>query len=252
MYKEKGAVAVVMSIIAETHSHTIACNHAYSTLLENVHAAAQRGIRFLCVTDHGPQMLDGPHEWFFRNLPKTVPDILDGVVVLKGAEANILDYEGRLDICDKDLGNLDWVIASYHTVCCDPDTEEAHTMGWIKIAENPLVDVIGHCGDARYPFDVETVVKAFAGHGKIVEINAHSFSCRPGSPENCRKIALCCKKYGVPVVCSSDAHFATQIGNVRASLEMLREIDFPEELILNLDYDRFLDVAQAKSGRQLI
>ena len=99
---------------------------------------------------------------------------------------------------------------------------------------------------------VDAVVKAFAENGKIVEINAHSFECRPGSAENCRRIAESCKKYGVRVVCSSDAHFFTQIGNVGAAVEMLEEIGFPEELVMNADYGRFLALAREKSGRPLI
>ena len=133
-----------------------------------------------------------------------------------------------------------------------PATEEEHTAGWLAVAKNPLVDVIGHAGDERYRFDVDAVVKAFAENGKIVEINAHSFECRPGSAENCRRIAESCKKYGVRVVCSSDAHFFTQIGNVGAAVEMLEEIGFPEELVMNADYGRFLALAREKSGRPLI
>ena len=101
-----------MQIIAETHSHTLAGSHAYSTLYENVKAAAKKGLKFLCVTEHAPKMIDGPHEWFFNNLPATIPDVLDGVIVLKGAEANILDFKGSLDLSEKQLEHLDWVIAS--------------------------------------------------------------------------------------------------------------------------------------------
>ena len=241
-----------MEGVAETHCHTCACDHAFSTLYENVRYAAAIGMPFLCITEHAPAMTDGPHEWFFRNLPKVVPERLDGVVVLRGAEANIMDYDGGLDLSARSLEQLDWVIASYHTVCIQPSTVEDHTRGWLAIAENPLVDVIGHCGDARYPFDMDTVMRAFARNGKIVEINAHSFSARPGSRERCREVALACKRQGVRIVCSSDAHFFTEIGQVGPALEMLREIAFPEELVLNTDYDRFLAVAREKSGRRLI
>ena len=220
-----------MEVVAETHCHTCACDHAFSTLYENVRYAAAIGMPFLCITEHAPAMTDGPHEWFFRNLPKVVPERLDGVVVLRGAEANIMDYDGGLDLSARSLEQLDWVIASYHTVCIQPSTVEDHT---------------------RYPFDMDTVMRAFARNGKIVEINAHSFSARPGSRERCREVALACKRQGVRIVCSSDAHFFTEIGQVGPALEMLREIAFPEELVLNTDYDRFLAVAREKSGRRLI
>lgn len=241
-----------MPIIAETHCHTVACDHAYSTIYENVREAARKYMKFVCITEHGPAMVDGPHAWYFGNIFKVVPDVIDGVVVLKGAETNILDHCGTLDIESRHLTKLDWVIASYHTVCCEPGTVEQHTEGWLSVARNPDVDVIGHAGDERYKFDLETVIPAFKQYGKIVEINSHSFGCRPGSEENCREIARACKKYEVPVVCSSDAHFFTQIGEVKAALDMLREIGYPEELILNNNYERFLAVAREKSGRRLI
>lgn len=124
-----------MEVVAETHCHTCACDHAFSTLYENVRYAAAIGMPFLCITEHAPAMTDGPHEWFFRNLPKVVPERLDGVVVLRGAEANIMDYDGGLDLSARSLEQLDWVIASYHTVCIQPSTVEDHTRGWLAIAE---------------------------------------------------------------------------------------------------------------------
>ena len=68
---------------------------------------------------------------------------------------------------------------------------------------------------------------------KLVEINNHSFDARKRNIPNCTKIALACKKYGVPLVVNSDAHFEAQVGNFSHALRMLEEIDFPEELILN-------------------
>lgn len=240
-----------MPVIAETHSHSVASGHAYSTIQENARAAAQAGLGFLCATDHAPAMPGTAQEVYFDSIAEVLPDRVEGVTVLKGAEVNILDYQGRLDLPERVLGKLDWVIASYHPVCIRPSGVAEHTQGWLAVAQNPLVDVIGHCGDGRYPFDLDTVIPAFAQNGKIVEINAHSFVCRPGSAENCRRIALACKRWRVPVVCSSDAHFSAQVGQVEASLALLREIDYPQEWILNLDYDRFLQVARQKSGRPL-
>ena len=52
----------------------------------------------------------------------------------------------------------------------------------------------------------------FGENHKLVEINNHSFQVRPDNVENCRKIALCCKKYGVPIVVDSDAHFEERSG----------------------------------------
>ena len=151
-----------MPVIAETHCHSLASGHAYSTIYENVQAAARAGLRFLCATDHGPAMPGAGHPFFFDNIGNAVPDQLEGVVVLKGAEVNIMDYQGGLDLDAKLLEKLDWVIASYHPVCIRSASTEEHTQGWLAVAENPLVDVIGHCGDGRYTFDLDRVIPAFA------------------------------------------------------------------------------------------
>ena len=84
---------------------------------------------------------------------------------------------------------------------------------------------------------------------KIVEINNHSFETRKGSKKNCAEIARLCKKYEVPVVVNTDAHFCTEIGHFPHALAMLEEIDFPERLVVNADYDSFLALVREKSGR---
>jgi len=169
--------------------------------------------------------------------------------VLKGAEANILDYDGHLDLTNEELNELDWVIASMHNQAINPGSCEEHTRAYMAVAKNPAVDVIGHSGDGRFPYDYEATIKVFKEYGKIVEINNHSFETRDGSKENCTEIARLCKKYRVPVVVSTDAHFCTEIGHFPHCIAMLKEIDFPEELVLNADYDRFLAVVKEKSGR---
>lgn len=72
-----------MKIVADTHCHTLASTHAYNTLLEMVRYAKQIGLKTIGLTDHGPAMPDGPHEWHFTNLA-IWPDIIEGVRVLKG------------------------------------------------------------------------------------------------------------------------------------------------------------------------
>ena len=104
-----------------------------------------------------------------------------------------------------------------------------------------LTDIIAHSGDPLYAYDYEKVIPLFGENHKLVEINNHSFDARRQNIENCKKIALCCKKHGVPIVVSSDAHFEAYVGDFGHALEMLSEIDFPEELILNASAERLND-----------
>ena len=241
-----------MKIVADTHMHTIACDHAYSTLNEMVLAAAEKGLKFVAITEHGIKIPDAPHIWHFHSMIKTIPNILHGVVVLKGCESNIINYDGKLDMPEELISKLDWVIASYHQPTINPSTIEDHTKGWIEVAKNPDVDVIGHSGDSKYEYDFERTIKVFKEYNKIVEINSYSSISREGSQKNCIEIAKMCKKHEVNIVVNSDAHFHTWVGEHTLALKMLEEIDFPERLIINSDYDRFLEIARQKSGRQLV
>jgi putative hydrolase len=223
----------------DTHTHTIASIHAYSTLLENIHAAKRRGLTGLAVTDHAPGLGLGTtfHASYFGNLRKAVPAVVEGIHVLKGVEANIIDHEGNLDLPTSLFQKLDLVIASCHESVVKPATSSEHDTIWRAIARNPWVDIIGHCGNGHYPFTHEKIIKEFKEYNKIVEINASSFPYRKDAAKNCRDIALLCKKYEVNVTVSSDAHFASNIGNFTAALVMLSDIDFPQHLIVNRDLE---------------
>lgn len=223
----------MLKATVDTHTHTLASVHAYSTLLENLQGAKAKGLKGFATTDHAPEMGDTKVS-FFRNLPFCIPPVLEGLRIFAGAELNIIDYEGHVDLEEKVLEHLELVIASAHTIpCMEPGTFEQHTQMYLGVAENPYVDVIGHCGQEAYAFDYERVLKKCKEYGKTVEINSHSFPARPGSDKNCVEIAKLCKKYEIPVVVSSDAHFFTQMGDFQPSLLLLEEIDFPEKLLMN-------------------
>ena len=228
----------MITIVGDTHTHTVACDHAYSTLAENITQAKKLGHRFLCVTEHAPALPGSASRVHFATMRGILPGAIDGVELIKGAELNILDYDGTLDLPAEIVSQLEWVIASYHPPCLDAAGVAEHTRGWMKIAENPLVRVIGHCGRG-YEFEHAPVLGAFKAAGKIVEINAHSFR-RPETIQNCREIAATCAELGIPVVVSSDAHVSLNVGAFGPVLAMLEEIGFPQELVLNADYNRFM------------
>jgi len=230
LYQRKGVCD--MQLIADLHTHTLASQHAYSTILENVRCAAEAGIQYLGWTDHAPDMIDGAHSWHFGNL-YAVPETLSGVRILKGVEADVVSLDGKLDMPDESLARLEWVAVSIHSPLLPPGTVEEHTAVYLAAAKNPYVDMIAHSGSPDYVYDYDTVVKALRDEGKVLEINEHTFDARKASVPNCTKLAALCKKYGCRIAVNSDAHFATQIGRFPQALKMLEELSFPQELILN-------------------
>lgn len=224
---------MIKEIIADLHIHTHISEHAYSSIYENIGVAAQRKLIAIGITDHGPSMKDGAQLGYFRNL-RVINDRVKGIRVLKGVEANIIDYSGNIDIPNDTLcERLQLCIASFHEDVISPGTIQQHTNAYLKIAEHPYIDIIGHSGTSCYEFEHEKVMRQFARTGKVVEINEASFKVRTASIKNCKSIAEVCKKYKVPIVINTDAHFCESIGQVSESIKMLNEIHFPSELVIN-------------------
>lgn len=237
MNREKKSGKDPYAIIGDFHTHTIASQHAYSTIKELVEASIEQGFSSLCITDHGPEMLDGAIRHHFLCM-SGLPSSIKGLHLYKGAEVNIKDFAGRMDLDEEILKNLDFIIASYHIEAIESGSKEENTRGWLAAISNPYVDCLGHTGNPVYPFDHETVVKELQKYGKTLEINSNSFAVRKGSEPNCRDLALLCKKYKVPVLVNSDAHHLWRIGDVEESIALLKSISFPPELILNASQER--------------
>ena len=109
-----------MKIIADTHAHTLASGHAYSTIREMAAAARKRGLKALALTEHAPEMPGTCGLFYFQNLD-VVPREADGVRLLMGAEVNIMDPDGTVDLPEKTCRSLDIVVASIHPPCYGRD-----------------------------------------------------------------------------------------------------------------------------------
>lgn len=237
-----------MKIPIDTHTHSISSGHAFSTVEEMARGAKENGVEMFVLAEHAPSMPGGPHIFHFNNMVM-IPPYLEGVRVLRGAELNILDFEGAIDLPERNLKKLEFIVASLHNVCIEPGSREQNTMAMVRALQNPYIDVIGHPGNPYYELDVETVVKKTGELGKLVEINNHSFLYRKGSGDVCRGFIRLCKKHGVRITLASDAHIRFEIGDFEAALEALREEKFPEELIVNARCERFEEYLRQRAVR---
>lgn len=219
----------------DLHTHTIASGHAYCTIREMAKAAADKGLELLGITEHAPAMPGTCHNFYFHNM-KVVPREMYGIRLLMGAELNILDTEGHVDLEEKELKHMDITIASLHIPCMKPGTREENTEAYLNVMKNPYVTIIGHPDDGRYQVDYRALVQGAKEYGKILELNNHSLepSCfRRDARENDLEMLKLCMEYQVPVVMDSDAHFDAAIGEFQMARGLLEEISFPEELVLN-------------------
>ena len=224
-----------MKYLSDLHTHSIVSGHAYTTLLENINYCAKKGIKVLGTSEHAPSMPGAPHYWYFGNL-KVVPRVINGVTILKGCEANILDIEGSLDMSDEASKNLDYMIASFHEPVFTPRSREENTLAILNVMDKyDKVEILGHLGNPNYQLNYEAIIKKAKEKDIMIEINNSSLlgSSRIGSDVNCKKVALLCKEIGTKVILTSDSHINTCIGVFNKGIELLEEIQMPKELVMN-------------------
>lgn len=226
-----------MELLFDLHTHTLASGHAYSTINEMAEAAAMKGLKLLGITEHAPDMPGTCGLFYFQNL-KVIPRKKFGIDLMFGSELNIIDYKGNVDMDAGTMKNLDITIASLHTPCIVPGTMEENTSAVIGAIKNPYINIIGHPDDGRYPLDYEAVVQASKEYHTLLEVNNASINpagFRINTRENDTIMLKLCKKYGVPIVISSDSHIADDVGEFSYALEVIRDVEFPEDLIVNTD-----------------
>ena len=224
-----------MKYLSDLHTHSIVSGHAYSTLLENINYCAEKGIKILGTSEHALTMPGAPHYWYFGNM-KVVPRVINGVTILRGCEANILDIDGSLDMTDESSRNLDYMIASFHEPVFKPKSKEENTAAILNVMDKyDKVEILGHLGNPNYELDYEAIVKKAKEKNIMIEINNSSLlgSSRVGSDVNCKKVALLCREIGTKVILTSDSHINTCIGVFNKGIELLEEIQMPKELVMN-------------------
>ncbi len=229
-----------MKLVADCHLHTQSSGHAYSTITEYAKEASDKGLELIAMTDHGPRMPGSAHIYHFHNL-KVIPNYLYDVEILKGMEANIVDYEGSLDTEDAHLEELEVLIASFHIPCLKPSTRKENTQALINSMKNPYVNIIGHPDDSRVELDYVELSKAAADQGVLIEVNNSSLrpiSFRMNAAENYQRLLEECAKRGVYIVIDSDSHFHTDVGDCEEAIELVKKFGYPKELIANASVER--------------
>jgi putative hydrolase len=228
-----------MQPLIDLHVHTISSGHAFSTLKENVETAKTKGLQVLGISDHAPTMGGAPLPSYFDNL-KIINEEIMGIRILKGIEANIIDFRGTIDVEAALAQKLDYVIASLHVPCLKPGTSAANTAALVKAMDNPYVKIIGHPDDGRFLVDYEQVVQKAAAQKVVLEMNNSSLrsqSTRQNARENQIAYLQLCKQYQVRIILGSDAHIYYDVGAFHECLQLLEELDFPDQLVVNFELD---------------
>ena len=89
---------------------------------------------------------------------------------------------------------------------------------------------------------VDELARAASDTLTLIEVNNSSLragSYRMNTHANMAKMLRACERHGVFVSLGSDAHFATAVGRFGEALQLLSELDFPEELVASTSLDKF-------------
>lgn len=240
-----------MKIMMDLHTHTVASSHAFSTLKENIEAAAEKGLAILGTSDHGGIMPGAAHDFHFTNYRVIRPERM-GVRIFRGIEANITNKEGKLDIKPFVMKKVDYAIASIHQPCYAISSKEDNTAAFVNAMKNDKVIVVGHPDDARIPVDFDELAKAAQENGVAIELNNSSLipdSVRKKGRENARIMLEAAKRHGAMILLGSDAHIDLDIGRFDEAISLLGEVDFPEELVVNTSMDK-LETLFIRNGCQ--
>ena len=218
------ALVELDDIRGDLHMHTRESD-GRATLEEMAEVARAAGYGYIAVTDHSKAlaMANGLDEKRVAAFAKQVREINRdglGIRVLAGLECDIL-RDGRMDIADEALAELDIVVGSVHSYMNLEPAEMTDRL--LRAIENPRVHVIGHPTGRvllrrdAFPFDFERVAEAAARHGVCLEINA--------SPERLdlhAALIRAARAKGARFVISTDAHHPKHLANMRYGVMMAR------------------------------
>ena len=222
-------------IKGELHSHTTATD-GRNSLEEMALAAQRRGLSYLAVTDHSQflKMVGGLDE---RRLMAQMDEIdrlnarLKGVALLKGIEVEILE-DGRLDLPDRLLQQLDLVIGSVHSRFRLPARQQTERI--LRAMDHRFFSILGHPSgrliNERDPYEVDmaAVVQKAKERECFLELNAN-----PQRLDLTETHCQMAKEAGVLVAINTDAHSVAEFGQLRYGIGQARRGWLEKKDVLN-------------------
>ena len=214
----------VGDIRGDLHCHTT-WSDGRASVEEMGRAAIERGYAYLALCDHTPAVgaVRGLTADDVRRQAEEIAaanDVLAPFRVLRGIECDIL-ADGRLDLPDDVLAELDWVQASVHSGQRMPRQEMTSRV--VEALRNPYVRCLSHPTGrmiGRRPENALDLERAFAvarEEGVAVEVNG--LAPRLDLSGTHVREAL---RAGLDIVCSTDAHSILGLGNMELSVATAR------------------------------
>lgn len=228
----------------DLHYHTDRSGDGRAPLTDMVKVAADRGYRYLAITDHGEDLaINGStreqfleHREAIRELQKEYPDL----TILFGCELNI-GPTGGLDYDADFRSEFEYTVASVHSHFDQSPREQ--TTRLVKAISDPTVDSIGHL-TGRYigrrpgiEIDIDIVLEALFTFDVALEINGALDRLDAASDVVRRAV-----NRGVKLVINTDSHHTSDLGRMEYGVLTAQRGWAPRDLVVNTwERDRFLD-----------
>ena len=243
-----------MRITGDFHTHTIYSrnNHGKSTIEENVIAAINLGLKDIGISDHGlSHLFYGLKREKLKDIRKEIDELnkkYPEINIYFGVEANLLDFDGNIDVKDADLKYFDYIACGYHygikpnnlktawrfyyqtkfknfSKKTYKDLENATTNSLIKASYKNDIKFITHPGE-HFPVDAKKLARE-VNPSTALEINTSHGYLRK---EDLIKI----KNLKTKLIINTDAHCAKNVGRFGNALEMIEEVGIDKNRIINL------------------
>jgi DNA polymerase (family 10) len=242
----KGKLPVLIEprgIRGDLHAHTTASD-GHDSLEAMAEAARKLGHAYLAITDHSPRVrvAHGLDARRFREQFAAIDKLnggFRGFRLLKGVEVDVL-ADGRLDLPDAVLAEMDIVVAAVHYRLGLP--AEKQTTRVLRALDNRHVHILAHPTTRlinerpECAMHIEKIFAAAAERGLAMEINAN-----PDRLDLDDIHARAARDAGCRLVISTDAHSTAGLADLRYGIDQARRGWLAMEDVLNtLPLDRLL------------
>jgi DNA polymerase (family 10) len=234
------------------HCHTTASD-GHNSIEEMAEAAQEVGLEYLGIADHSRSSTQahGIDEAKLRSQIASIRTLnkkLRGFRLFAGVECDIL-RDGSLDFSNEILSELDYVVASVHSVFNLSETDMTRRV--IRAMENPFVTMLAHPTGRLllrrdpYQIDIPKILDAAAGTGTWIELNA-----APKRLDLDWRWWPLAKQKGVKCVINPDAHRTERLQDLWFGIGIARKGWLTKSDVMNcLPLAKIETALQAKRGK---
>lgn len=245
-------------ILADLHIHSVASGHAYSTVKENVTEAKNNGLKYIALTDHfygRSGELERKEELNMFNSLESVVDIEKYINIIGGVELNMF-HNNKEALSFKNT--LNWRLMSLHDYFVDIESISFKDLlnEYENILGTGLATAFAHperelhrVKNNKYSTEemwladevleyLENMVQMAYDFGIPLEVNESSLRKKgDGTVERMRYWLTVAKDIGCEIYLGTDSHYCDRVGKFDKAIELLNEVGYNKENILNCNED---------------